>query len=77
MSVGWVNVAAEGRGGGADAGLATVLGYVGAVVAVPSPVRIVVGRDAVGPDGLVGDERVRSALREVLERVAKQVAAPA
>ncbi|WP_076830838.1 MULTISPECIES: NADPH-dependent FMN reductase [unclassified Frankia] len=75
--VAWVNVAAEGRGGGADAALATVLGYVGAVVAVPSPVRIVVGRDAVGPDGLVGDERVRGALREVLELVARRAAAPA
>jgi NAD(P)H-dependent FMN reductase len=75
--VAWVNVAAEGRGGGADATLATVLGYVGAVVVTPGPVRIAVGRDAVGPDGLVGDERVRAALREVLELVARQVAARA
>ncbi|MDT3440955.1 NAD(P)H-dependent oxidoreductase [Pseudofrankia sp. BMG5.37] len=68
--VAWVNVAAEGRGGGADATLATVLGYVGAAVVAPGPVRIFVPRDAVGPDGLIGDESVRAALREVLEQVA-------
>jgi len=73
--VAWVNVAAEGRGSGADAALATVLGYVGAVVVTPGPVRVGVGRDAVGPDGLVGDERVRTAMRKVLELLAEQVPA--
>jgi len=68
--VAWVNVAAEGRGGGADAALATVLGYVGAVVVTGGPVRISVGREAVGPDGLVGDGQVRTALGELLGRLA-------
>jgi len=38
-------------------------------------VRVGVGRDAVGPDGLVGDERVRTAMRKVLELLAEQVPA--
>ncbi|ONH31377.1 NADPH-dependent FMN reductase [Pseudofrankia asymbiotica] len=75
--VAWINVAAEGRGGGADATLATVLGYVGAVVATPGPVRIPVARDAVGSDGLVGDERVRAALGGVLDLVAHRAGSPA
>ncbi|MBL7498555.1 NAD(P)H-dependent oxidoreductase [Frankia sp. CNm7] len=74
--VAWINVAAEGRGGGADAALATVLGYVGAVVVTPGPVRVFVARETVGPDGLVGDERVRAALAEVLALVALRAAAP-
>nr|WP_035929641.1 NAD(P)H-dependent oxidoreductase [Pseudofrankia saprophytica] len=75
--VAWINVAAEGRGGGADATLATVLGYVGAVVATPSPVRVPVARSAVGPDGLIGDERVRAALAEVLGLVTRRATTPA
>jgi hypothetical protein len=67
-------VAAEGRGTGADATLATVLGYVGAVVVTPG--RVFVPRDAVGPDGLIGDEQVRSALREAIALLARRVAAP-
>ena len=73
--VAWVNVAAEGRGGGADATLATVLGYLGANVVTPSPIHLAVERDAVGPDGLIADVRVRTALREILQRVAEQVPA--
>jgi len=57
--VAWVNVAAEGRGGGADATLATVLGYVGANVVTPSPIHLAVERDAVGPDGLIDEEPAR------------------
>ncbi|SBW25309.1 NADPH-dependent FMN reductase [Candidatus Protofrankia californiensis] len=75
--VGWLNVAAEGRGGGADATLATVLGYVGARVLTSGPVRVPVERDAVGPDGLVVEDRVRDALREALDLIVRHAAAPA
>src|SRR6201995_4311670 len=51
----WINVAAPGRGAGATATLASVLGYVGAEV-IPAACRdIPVGRSAVGADGLVAD----------------------
>ena len=68
--VSWINVASPGRGEGALASLATVLGYVGAEVMEPACVRLPVGREAVGPDGLVADPTVRAgivaACREIL-----------
>jgi chromate reductase len=67
--VAWINVAAEGRGAGADEALAKVLGYVGAVVVASSPVRIPVSRGAVGPDGMVADGEVRAALIELLGQI--------
>ena len=51
----WLNVAAPGRGGGATATLALVLGYVGAAVVEPACRDLTVPRSAVGPDGLVTD----------------------
>jgi NAD(P)H-dependent FMN reductase len=64
--VGWLNVAAPGRGDGAHAELATVLGYVGASVVPSACRRIPVGHGAVGPDGLIEDPVVRAALAEIL-----------
>jgi chromate reductase, NAD(P)H dehydrogenase (quinone) len=65
--VAWINVAGAGRGEHAHASLRTVLGYVGAAIVEPAVARIVVGRGAVGPDGLVADpdvrERIEGALR--------------
>jgi chromate reductase, NAD(P)H dehydrogenase (quinone) len=49
----WINVAAPGRGTGAVATLASVLGYVGADVVQEACRDITVDRAAVGPDGLV------------------------
>jgi len=49
----WINVAAPGRGAGAVATLASVLGYVGADVIQEACRDITVDRTAVGPDGLV------------------------
>jgi len=74
--VAWINVAVPGRGGGADATLATVLGYVGADVVTPAPIRVPVARDALGPDGLVADEATRTALADALARVVLHVATP-
>jgi NAD(P)H-dependent FMN reductase len=63
--VAWVNVAAPGRGEGAEATLATVLRYVGARIVEPACVRVTILRDAVGPDGTVADDGVRRRLAEV------------
>jgi NAD(P)H-dependent FMN reductase len=51
----WLNVAAPGRGAGAAATLALVLGYVGATVVEPACLDIPVAKDAVTPDGKVRD----------------------
>jgi chromate reductase len=49
----WINVAAPGRGTGAEDSLAAVLGYVGADIAEAACRRIPVDREAIGPDGTV------------------------
>lgn len=72
--VAWVNVAAPGRGEGAVATLALVLGYVGAEIAEQACVRLPVAGESVGPDGLVADPAVRAGLREVCRALADAVA---
>jgi chromate reductase len=62
----WINVAGPGRGTGADATLATVLGYVGAAVADSSGLRVPVAHDTVGADGLIGDPATRENLADAL-----------
>lgn len=57
--VAWLNVAAETRGMGAEATLASVLGYVGAAVIESARRHIPVDRSAIGPDGTVTDPRFR------------------
>jgi chromate reductase len=69
-SVAWINVAAEGRGEHAHASLRTVLGYVGAPIVEPACVKITVGRDAVGPDGLVAAPDVRERIEDALRAFA-------
>jgi len=49
----WINVAAPGRGQGAEASLAAVLGYVGADVIHAACRRLPVDRESIGPDGTV------------------------
>jgi chromate reductase len=49
----WINVAAPGRGKGAEDSLMAVLGYVGADIVEAACRRIPVDRDAIGPDGTV------------------------
>ncbi|MGW2425962.1 NADPH-dependent FMN reductase [Streptomyces sp. NPDC001709] len=66
----WVNAAAPGRGQGAEATLRTVLGYTGAKIVEPACARIPVGRDALGEDGLITDQRARSQLAEILGMLA-------
>ncbi|MGW2670256.1 hypothetical protein ACWC5F_19600 [Streptomyces sp. NPDC001272] len=68
--VAWVNAAAPGRGGGAEATLRTVFGYTGAAVVDAACVRLPVDRAAVGADGTVADPAVRARLAEVLALLA-------
>ncbi|RPF34625.1 NADPH-dependent FMN reductase [Streptomyces sp. TLI_185] len=75
--VAWVNAAAPGRGQGAEATLRTVLGYTGADIVEPACVRIAVGRETVGADGVVADPEVRRQLTEVLRLLAARAAGPA
>jgi chromate reductase, NAD(P)H dehydrogenase (quinone) len=51
--VAWLNVAAANRGDGAQQTLASVLGYVGAVIVESACRHVPVDRSAIGPDGLV------------------------
>lgn len=74
--VAWVNVAAEGRGGHADASLRTVLGYLHAEIVEAAQRRITVPRDAVGDDGLVMVANIRADLEQVLRAFADYVRGP-
>lgn len=67
--VAWVNVANPGRGEGAHAALATVLGYVGAVVIESACARLPVSRDAVGSDGIVADPTIRARIAAVCQEI--------
>jgi chromate reductase len=71
----WINVAAPGRGSGADATLRTVLGYVGAELLPSSGVRVNVPRDAVGDDGAITDAAVRDELHAALATIVAELAA--
>lgn len=75
--VAWVNVAAEGRGMGAEDALGVVLRYVGAVVIEPACGRVPVPRQAVGPDGRVIDGALRARLAEVVGTIVRHLDAPA
>jgi chromate reductase, NAD(P)H dehydrogenase (quinone) len=61
----WINVAAPGRGQGAQDALAAVLGYVGAVIVEAACRRIPVDRAAVGPDGTVSDPEFTAGAAQV------------
>jgi chromate reductase, NAD(P)H dehydrogenase (quinone) len=63
--VAWINVAGPGRGGGAQATLETVLGYVGAQVIERACRRLPVARDWVGPDGVITDPGFRAEMTDV------------
>src|SRR6185437_7889341 len=71
--VAWVNVAAEGRGEGAQATLTMVLGYVGAEPAEAACRRLPVARGWVGPDGTVSDPGFRAAMTDVAAALAAAV----
>jgi chromate reductase len=58
--VAWLNVANQGRGGGAQATLETVLGYVGARVVEGACRRLPVARDWIGAGGVITDPGFRA-----------------
>jgi NAD(P)H-dependent FMN reductase/RimJ/RimL family protein N-acetyltransferase len=66
----WLNVAGPGRGDGAQATLASVLGYVGAAVIEPGCARIPLGRDAIGPDGMITQPGARATLAGAAHEIA-------
>jgi chromate reductase, NAD(P)H dehydrogenase (quinone) len=63
--VAWINVAAPGRGKGAEDTLAVVLGYVDAVIIDAACRRIPLDRAAIGPDGTVTDPECTAAIAQV------------
>ncbi|MCU1650051.1 MAG: putative NADPH-dependent reductase [Pseudonocardia sp.] len=75
--VAWLNVAPEGRGDGASAELAVVLGYLGTEVIEAACVRLTLAPGAVGGDGTATDPAYRDALAAVLRTVQHHVAGAA
>ncbi|HMH93782.1 MAG TPA: NADPH-dependent FMN reductase [Streptosporangiaceae bacterium] len=69
-SVAWLNVANQGRGGGAQATLETVLGYVGARVVGQACRRLPVGRDWVGVGGVITDPGFRAEVADAVAALA-------
>lgn len=68
----WINIAVTGRGDGAIATLAQVLGYVGADVAENECVRLPVRRDEIHADGLVHSDEFRRGARNMLTELANR-----
>jgi chromate reductase, NAD(P)H dehydrogenase (quinone) len=62
----WINVAAPGRGTGADATLRTVLGYVNASLSPSAGIRVQVPHGALGTEGTIADAGTREALGQAL-----------
>ncbi|GHF46889.1 hypothetical protein GCM10010218_30220 [Streptomyces mashuensis] len=74
--VAWLNVAAPGRGQGAEATLRTVLGYTGAHIVEPACAQIPVHPQSVGADGTVTDPAVRDRIRDVVALLTAAEAQP-
>jgi NAD(P)H-dependent FMN reductase len=74
--VAWVNVAAANRGLGAQQTLATVLGYVGAVVIESACRHIPVDRSAIGSDGIITDPGFATGIAEVWNSLVRDAPAP-
>jgi chromate reductase, NAD(P)H dehydrogenase (quinone) len=68
--VAWLNVANQGRGGGAQATLETVLGYVGATVVEPACRRLPVARDWVSAAGVITDPGFRAEVADAVAALA-------
>ena len=68
--VGWISVAAQGRGENALASLQTVLGYVGAELIHGATVRLPIRHDDLDAEGLVVDHDFRVQVIAVLKALA-------
>ena len=71
--VAWINVAAPGRGAGAEESLASVLGYIGAAIIEKACRRITLSGLAVGRDGLVNGPSFRTEAVRVLDDIVSAV----
>ena len=69
----WTNVAAPGRGTGAEATLSSVLGYVDADVIQAACLGIPVARNMIAADGTVPDPDIRTRLAAQLIAIADHV----
>jgi chromate reductase len=68
--VAWINVASEGRGGGAQATLETVLSYVGARLVEQACRRLPVARDWVSTNGVITDSVFRAEVADAAAQLA-------
>jgi NAD(P)H-dependent FMN reductase len=68
----WINVAAPGRGGGADQTLRVVLGYVGATIMESSGLRVTVPSQAVS-GGNITDAEVRANVEQAFATILAEV----
>jgi NAD(P)H-dependent FMN reductase len=71
----WINVAAQGRGRGAIGTLETVLGYVNADVLQAGCLQLPIGRELVGPEGIVEEPAVQDGLAGVWAAIAQHLEA--
>jgi NAD(P)H-dependent FMN reductase len=71
--VAWINVSTTTGAVHAHASLRTVLGYVDADLVEEACIHLPVPRQAVGPDGLVGDPGIRVKLLDVLHILARRL----
>ena len=74
--VAWLNVAAANRGLGAQQTMASVLGYVGAVIIEAACRHVPVDRSAIGPGGTVSDPRFAAAVAETWAELARHAGQP-
>lgn len=63
----WINTANPGRGDGAQATLAIVPGYVGAVIIESACAGLPVSRDVVEPDGLIADPSISAGMAAIYQ----------
>ncbi len=70
--VAWINCSPRGAAD-AHAALRRVLGYLGATILEAACIHLPVGREAVGPDGVIADPGVRRSLTDVLARIADAI----
>jgi chromate reductase len=71
--VAWLNVAAPGRGLGADATIRLVLGYVGADVIEAACTSIPVSRVDIGADEVIHNRAVRARLTDVVSTIGRYI----
>jgi chromate reductase len=71
--VGWINASAHGAADGAHHTLRVVLGYVSADIVEDACVKIPIRRDVIGPNGIITDPSITSAISAVLGALVQHV----